>query len=110
MSYVTTKVIEPVAVKVATQLTLTDMVTAPSRQSASPDQTAGLMPAFGVAVKVTDVPTPKAARQPADGQLIPLGLDVTTPGPLTVTLKFLVTGGMMVYVIRKLLVSPFPRD
>ena len=47
----------------------------------SPDQPANVVPALGVAVKVTVVPGGKLALQ-ADVQLIPAGTLVTVPVPV----------------------------
>ena len=50
----------------------------------APDQPVNVDPGVGDAVNVTDVPSGYVSEQ-LPGQLIPVGEDVTDPGPLTVT-------------------------
>ena len=72
------------AVNVAVQLFAAFMVTEPSAQSLSPLQLEKVYPDAGVALRVTTVALEKLLVQ-VEPQLIPDGLLVTVPVPITAT-------------------------
>jgi hypothetical protein len=83
--------------KVAVQLTLADMVTEPSVQSASPVHALKMEPVAAVAVRLTIWPEGKGALQVAP-QLIPAGLLVTVPLPAPAFVMVRVLGGFKLNV------------
>ena len=82
---------------VAVQLTLADIVTLPSLQSASPLQALKIDPVAAAAVRLTFSPVEKGALQ-VGPQLIPAGLLVTVPLPAPALVMVRVLGGFKLNV------------